>query len=416
MKATVLTIAKGAKEASRKLAFIKSSIKNEALKAMAREIKRDKDNILRANRKDLALARRSGHKRSFIDRLRLDEARIIEMAKSLEEVARLSDPVGEVMERWRRPNGLKIAKVRVPIGVIAIIYESRPNVTADAAGLTLKSGNAVILRGGREAFYSNEAIKEILVRAGREAGIPEGSISTLPTTSHQAVAELLKLDRYLDLVIPRGGQGLIKTVCRLSRIPVIKHYKGLCHVYVDEGAEFKMAEKIIFNAKVQRPGVCNAMETLLVHQAMAQKFLPRIGRLLMNRGVELRGCPLTCKILPGLKKAREADWHTEYLDLILSVKVVEGITQAIEHINTYGSGLSEAIVTGSYSRARRFTEEIDSAVVYVNASTRFTDGHQFGLGAEVGISTDKIHARGPMGVKELTIYKYIVHGEGQVRI
>lgn len=415
MKKQVIEIARRAKEASRKLAFISTSVKNDALMAMAAALKKEKKKILQANKKDLTKAKCSGYKSSFIDRLTLNEKRIEEMVNSLKEVALLPDPVGSTIDMWKRPNGLEIAKVRVPIGVIAIIYESRPNVTVEAAALSLKSGNSVILRGGSEAFYSNEILREILSRAAVSRGIPEGSISMLGTTSHKAVEELLKLSQYVDLVIPRGGEKLIRLVARLSTIPVIKHYKGLCHVYVDKGVDFNMAEAIVLNSKVERPGVCNAMETLLVHKDIARIFLPRIAEILMAKGVELRGCPLTSKILCGIKKARESDWQTEYLDLILSIKIVDDIDEAITHINTYGSGLSDAIVTTNYVHAKKFTEEVDSAVVYVNASTRFTDGNQFGLGAEIGISTDKIHARGPMGLNELTIYKYIVRGEGQVR-
>lgn len=412
---SVVEIARRAKEASRRLALVPTTVKNDALLAMAAALRKEIKSILVANRKDLARAKDKGYKDSFIDRLKLDEKRIKDMVNGLEEVAMLPDPLSEVIKMWKRPNGLEITKVRVPIGVIGIIYESRPNVTVDAVSLTLKSGNSVILRGGSEAFYSNSVLKEILSDAAVSSGIPEGSISMLPTTSHKAVEELLKLDRFIDLVIPRGGEALIRLVARISRIPVIKHYKGLCHTYIDDKADIRMAEEIVVNSKTQRPGVCNAMETLLVHKNIAHSFLPRIARVLLQKGVELRGCSRTCRILGGIKKATEKDWHTEYLDLILSIKIVDDIDGAIAHINTYGSGLSDAIVTTDYSRTKRFTEGVDSACVYVNASTRFTDGNQFGLGAEIGISTDRIHARGPMGLNELTTYKYIVLGNGQVR-
>ena len=411
----VLCIAQQARAASRILSAIPASIKNNALMAMASALKKEKQKILKENKRDLILAKKRKYKSSFIDRLRLDDKRIEDMVHSLKEVVHLPDPVGSIIKKWKRPNGLEISRVRVPIGVIAIIYESRPNVTVDAAGLTLKSGNAVILRGGSEAYYSNQALQKILSLSASSAGIPQGAISMLSTTSHKDVEKLLKLSQYVDLVIPRGGESLIKRVISFSHIPVIKHYKGLCHIYVDQSAGIDMAEKIILNAKTQRPGVCNAMETLLVHKDVAKKFLPRIAAALTARGVELRGCPFACKILPGIKKAAQLDWDTEYLDLILSIKVVKNIDEAIAHINTYGSGLSEAIVTTNFIRAKKFTAEIDSACVYVNASTRFTDGNQFGLGAEIGISTDRIHARGPMGLEELTSYKYIVRGKGQVR-
>ncbi len=411
----VIDIARQAKEGVGKLASIPTPAKNKALMAMAAALRKEKKRILKENRRDIEQAEQREYKSGFIDRLRLNDKRIEDMVDSLKEVVHLPDPVGSIIKKWRRPNGLEIAKVRVPIGVIAIIYESRPNVTADAAALTLKSGNAVILRGGSEAIYSNLCLQTILSDAAASAGIPGGAISMLSTTSHKDVEELLKLSQYIDLVIPRGGENLIKRVLSLSHIPVIKHHKGLCHTYVDKGADFKMAEKIILNAKTQRPGVCNAMETLLIHKDIAKGFLPGIARALMTKGVELRGCHLTCTILSGIKEATKLDWHTEYLDLILSIKIVADIGKAIEHINIYSSGLSEAIITTNPARAKRFTAEVDSSCVYVNASTRFTDGNQFGLGAEIGISTDKIHARGPMGLEELTSYKYIVRGKGQVR-
>jgi len=336
------------------------------------------------------------------------------MSACLKEVADLPDPVGEIIKMWRRPNGLKIGKMRVPIGVIAIIYESRPNVTSDCVGLCIKSGNAVILRGGSEAFHSNQAIYNILISATKNK-IPQEVIQFVPTTDRKAVDYLLKLDKYIDLLIPRGGQSLIKYVTAKARMPVIKHYKGVCHVYVDRDADLEMAMEICFNAKVQRPGVCNAMETLLVDEKIAQEFLPLMLEKFREAGVEIRGCKRTKKIVPWVKNARESDWYTEYLDLILAVRVVSGVDAAIAHIRKYGSNHSDAIVTEDYETAWKFLEEVDSSAVYVNASTRFTDGYQFGLGAEMGISTDKIHARGPMGLEELTTYKYIIFGNGQIR-
>ena len=415
IKEEMIRLAQQARQAAKKLANLSTTIKNNALHSMADEIEAQKERIKQENEKDLAYARSKGLSSAMIDRLLLNDKRIKAMADGLREVALLPDPVGEVVEMWRRPNGLEIGKVRVPLGVIGIIYESRPNVTVDTAGLCLKAGNAVILRGGSEAIHSNMSLASILTESAQKAGVPESTIQMVKTTDRQAVYEMLKLNKYIDVIIPRGGEELIRTVTENSTIPVIKHDKGLCHVYVDNDADLKMAEEIAYNAKVQRPGVCNAMETLLVHQDIAEKFLPAMIQRYKQAGVEIRGCEQTRAIVPDIKPATEADWDTEYLDLILSIKVVTGIDEAIEHITKHGSMLSEAIVTENYTKARRFLWEVDAAAVYVNASTRFTDGNQFGLGAEIGISTQKLHARGPVGLKELTSTKYIIYGSGQLR-
>ncbi len=351
----------------------------------------------------------------MIDRLKLTDAVIEGMAQGLREIAALPDPVGEVVKMWRRPNGLLVGKMRIPLGVIGVIYESRPNVTADAAALCLKAGNAVILRGGSEAINSNLAIARVLQGAMEEAGVPAEAVQVIPFTDRQAVEEMLRLEEYIDVIIPRGGEGLIRFVTERSRIPVIKHYKGVCHIFVDRTADLEMALEICFNAKVQRPGVCNAMETLLVDEGIAPRFLPPMAERFQAAGVELRGCPKTRDIIPGVKEATEEDWYTEYLDLILAVRVVEGIDQAIAHILKYGSKHTEAIITSDYANAQRFLREVDSSTVLVNASTRFSDGYQFGLGAEIGISTTKLHAFGPMGVEDLTTTKFIVYGNGQIR-
>lgn len=412
-----MRLARQAKEASRRLAGTPTAVKNRALRAMAAALEKGRREILAANGKDLRRARAKGVRGALLDRLTLTPARVAEMARGLREVAALPDPVGAVIERRRRPNGLRIEKVRVPIGVIGIVYEARPNVTADCAGLCVKAGNAVILRGGSEAIHSNRAIHRALDRAARRAGLPAGAIQIVSTPSRKAVDQLLSLVGWVDLVIPRGGEGLIRMVVEKARVPVIKQYQGICHTYVDSPAELKMAEEICYNAKVQRPGVCNAMETLLVHRSAAPKFLPAMARRYRKAGVELRGDDATRRILKGfpVAKAVEKDWATEYLDLILSVKVVGSLEEAIRHIHRYSSGHSDAIVTSDKRHADRFLKEVDSACVYANASTRFTDGGQFGMGAEIGVSTDKIHARGPMGLEELTTYKYVVKGAGQVR-
>lgn len=414
-KNSVLSIAKAAKKASFILGQLSSKEKDSAIRRMAGRIKRNAAYILKENSKDLKSAKRNRLKSSFLDRLELDAKRITNMAASLYEVSKLKDVIGEIKETKKRPNGLLIAKMTVPIGVIGIIYESRPNVTSDCAGLCLKSGNSVILKGGSEALNSNKAIFRCLQSAIRNTPVPAGAISFITTRKRKAVTELLRLNDYIDLIIPRGGEGLINEVVRKSRIPVIKHYKGVCHVYVDSDADLNMAHRIAMNAKVQRPGVCNAMETLLVHRDIAARFLPVVAHDLKSKCVEIRGCARTRRILKQVKRANESDWYTEYLDLILSVKIVENIDEAIGHINTYGSSHSDAIVTDNYDNAMKFLKSVDSACVYVNASTRFTDGYEFGMGAEIGISTDKLHARGPMALEELTTYKYVVLGKGQIR-
>ena len=408
-------LARAAKAAARTLRTLSSAVKDQGLEAMAAALEARRQEILTANRRDLGALNPATTGEAFIDRLRLDEGRIGQMAQGLREVANLPDPVGEVTSTWRRPNGLLIERQRVPLGVIGIIYESRPNVTADAAGLCLKAGNAVILRGGSEAFHTNQTLARFLEEAGRGAGLPLQWLQIVPTTDRAAVREVLSRHQEIDLIVPRGGESLVQMVRENSRIPVIYHEKGLCHVYVDAGADLEMAARVVLNAKTQRPGVCNAMETLLVHRDVAQKFLEHAGPLLRQAGVELRGCPETQKILPEVLAATEADWETEYLALVLSIRVVPDLDAAVSHIDRYGSGLSESIVTRDDARGQEFLERVDAAAVYMNASTRFTDGNQFGFGAELGVSTQKLHARGPMGLEELTSYKYVVHGEGQIR-
>ena len=414
---TIHRLAQKAREGSVALRTVPASVKNRILNAMARRLESAQKKILAANAVDLKKAWTSGISGAFADRLLLNPQRIGEMAQGLREVAKLHDPVGEVIKEWSRPNGLKIAKVRVPIGVIGIIYEARPNVTADCVGLCLKSGNSVILRGGSEAIHSNQAIFRCLEEAGKREGMPSGAVNMVWTTNRQAVDLLLSQTGLVDLVIPRGGEGLIRQVVAKAKVPVIKQYKGVCHTYVDEGADLRMAEEVCFNAKVQRPGVCNAMETLLVHRRAAPFFLPVMARRYRQAGVELRGDPASRRILKGIsvRPATEEDWWTEYSALILSVKVVGSMREAVQHIQRYGSGHSDAIITRSKPHADEFLRDVDSACVYVNASTRFTDGGQFGLGAEIGISTDKLHARGPMGLEELTTYKYVIIGKGQIR-
>ncbi|MBL7070652.1 MAG: glutamate-5-semialdehyde dehydrogenase [Candidatus Omnitrophica bacterium] len=414
-KSDVLSIAKAAKRASYILAQLSSKEKNAAIRKMSAAIERGKGSILRANREDIRKAKLKKLKSSLIDRLRLNSKRIDSMAASLNAVANLKDHVGRMEEAKRRPNGLLIGKMIVPIGVIGIIYESRPNVTSDCAGLCVKSGNAVILKGGSEALNSNKAILKCIKRGISGTRVPEDSVMLVTTASRNAVRRLLKLTEHIDLIIPRGGEGLIREVASNSLIPVIKHYKGVCHVYVDKEADLNMAHKIALNAKVQRPGVCNAMETLLVHEDIAPRFLPIAAAALKDKGVEIRGCEKTRAILKWARRAGESDWTEEYLDLILSVKIVTSVEEAISHINKYGSRHSDAIVTSDDGTAAKFLKRVDAACVYLNASTRFTDGFEFGLGAEIGISTDKLHARGPMGIRELTTYKYVVLGKGQVR-
>ncbi|MBX6423021.1 glutamate-5-semialdehyde dehydrogenase [Thermosulfurimonas sp. F29] len=415
VEAMVADLARRAREASRKLSALSTEVKNRVLLETARRLREEKAYIQAENEKDLVYAREKGLSSALIDRLTLSDKVIEGMARGLEEVAALPDPVGEVVKMWRRPNGLWVGRMRIPLGVIAMIYESRPNVTIDAAGLCFKSGNAVILRGGSEAINSNLALARIFREALRSAGAPEDAVQVVPTTDRTAVSVLLKLEEYIDLIIPRGGEGLIRFVTENSRIPVLKHYKGVCHVYVDKYADLDMARRIAVNAKVQRPGVCNAMETLLVHRDVAGKFLPVVGEDFKNYGVELRGCPETRKLIPWAREATEEDWEAEYLDLILAVRVVSSMEEALDHIARYGSNHTETIVTEDYHRAMRFLREVDASVVMVNASTRFNDGGELGLGAEIGISTTKLHAYGPMALEELTSLKFIVFGEGQIR-
>jgi glutamate-5-semialdehyde dehydrogenase len=411
----VETRARAARDAARSLALASARAKSEALLAMARGLEEKAPAILDANRADLERARGQGHPRAFLDRLTLTDARVEDMATGIRQVAALPDPVGETVRGWRRPNGIEIAKVRVPLGVVGFIYESRPNVTADAAALCVKSGNACVLRGGREALESNGVIAAILARGLEKAGLPAEALGFIDVADRQAVEILITLDRYVDLIVPRGGEAFVRMVAERATIPILKHDKGLCHVYVDAGADLRMAADIAVNAKTQRPGVCNAMETLLVHTDAASAFLPPVAARFRAAGVELRGCPRTCELVPEARPAAEADWDTEYLDLVLSVRVVPTFEEAVAHIRRHGSGLAEAIVTGDYFRARRFVAEIDAACVLVNASTRLVDGHQFGMGAELGISTSKLHARGPVGVEELTTTKFVVTGSGQIR-
>jgi glutamate-5-semialdehyde dehydrogenase len=411
----VIQVARQAKEAARRLACATSEEKNAALRQMAAALNLARKIILSENAKDVISARAQKLSSALIDRLTLTDKRVDEMIQSVQAVVELPDPVGEVMRSSRRPNGLEIRKVRVPLGVIGIIYESRPNVTSDCAALCLKSGNAVVLRGGSESFCSNQAIATALRKALSTSGLPEAALSMLPSAERAAIDVMLQLDQYIDVIIPRGGEELIKKIAECSRIPVIKHAKGVCHVYVDDAADLDMAQAIALNAKCQRPATCNAMETLLVHERVATHFLPILVSHLHDSGVEVRGDDKTCALISTLKQATEEDWSTEYLDLILSVKIVGSIEEAIEHITRYGSAHSDAIVTADAAHAKQFVEGIDSAAVYVNASTRFTDGFQFGLGAEIGISTDRLHARGPMGLEELTTYKYVVYGNGQIR-
>ena len=408
-------LAVGAKEASRSLSHASTTVKDAFLSHLAQSLIESRDALKGDNQKDIDAAKTAGLSKAIIDRLLLNDSGIQAMAEGLKTVISLKDPVGEVMEGWRRPNGILIEKVRVPLGVIVIIYESRPDATVEAASLCLKAGNAVILRGGKEAINSNLALYALIKGSLKKAGLDEKSIQLVETTDRTAVDYLLKAEGLVDVIIPRGGEGLIRSVAEKSRIPVIKHYKGVCHVYVDEYADLEKAERICYNAKVQRPATCNAMETMLVHEKVAGSFLPRIGKKLQGARVEIRGCPVTRKHLTWAKEATEEDWYAEYLDLILAVRVVPSVQAAIDHIARYGSNHSDAIVTENITHANKFTNEVDSAAVYVNASTRLTDGGQFGMGAEIGISTDKLHARGPMGLKELTSYKYVIHGEGQIR-
>jgi glutamate-5-semialdehyde dehydrogenase len=413
LKKEIQDIAKVAKAASGLLATLSSADKNAVLNDMAAVLLDNQAKILKANQKDVAACARKPM--AFIERLSLNPQRIKQMADSLLEIAKLPDPVGQVIRAWNTANGLSIRKVRSPLGVVAIIYESRPNVTADCIGLCFKSGNSVILRGGSEAINSSLAIFNLLQEVMQKHNLPKGAINLIATVNRQAIDYLLKLNDYIDVVIPRGGEELIKRIVNSSRIAVIKHYKGICHVYVDEDADLNMAENICFNAKVQRPGVCNAMESMLVHRDVAARFLPGMLKKFKDAQVQIRGCAFTQKVAKWARRATQKDYRTEYSDLILSVKVVDDLNAAIAHINEYGSHHSDSIVTDNHQSAEKFLKQVDSACVYLNASTRFTDGNQFGMGAEIGISTDKLHARGPMALEELTTYKYVIYGSGQVR-
>jgi glutamate-5-semialdehyde dehydrogenase len=415
IESTIRDMARAARAAAHKLGRVSSGQKNSALFAIAAGLEKEADFIRSENEKDLSRAEEMGLSSAMIDRLTIKDATIEAMVAGLNEVAGLNDPVGTMGPTWIRPNGLQIARMRIPLGVIGIIYESRPNVTVDAAGLCLKAGNAVILRGGSEAFFSNQALAAIIEQALENSGLPDKAVQVVPVREREAVYALLNQEAFIDLIIPRGGEGLIRSVVENSKIPVLKHYKGVCHIYVDLDADLEMAQHICFNAKVQRPGVCNAMETLLVHRSVAKAFLPAMAARFKEAGVELRGCAETCRLVPDAKKAQESDWPAEYLDLILAVKVVKDMDEALAHIAAYSSNHSEAIVTRDYERANRFVREADSSVVLVNASTRFNDGGQLGLGAEIGISTSKLHAFGPMGLEELTTTKFVVKGNGQIR-
>jgi glutamate-5-semialdehyde dehydrogenase len=416
LQETIEDFGQRARTASRELASCNTKAKNRALEAMADAVRDRAATILEANAKDITAAEANALTGAMIDRLRLDAKRLAGIERDIRSVAALPDPVGAIISQWERPNGLQISKVRVPIGVIGIIYESRPNVTSDAAILCTKTGNATILRGGSESIHSNIAIGDALRHGLRFAGLPEDSILLVSTTDREAVRIMVQMDRCIDMIVPRGGQALIEAVVAHARMPVIKHYQGVCHVYVDREADLGMAQEIVINAKCQRPGVCNALETLLVHGDVAEPFLQKCGAELLRRNVELRGDQQVRKIVgDAVKPASEADWTTEYLDLILSARVVESAEAAIDHIEKYGSHHSDAIVTGNSATAEQFLNRVDSATVYWNASTRFTDGGEFGFGAEIGISTDKLHARGPMALEELTTYKYLIRGTGQIR-
>ena len=412
---TICQMALEARQAARKLGTLSSGVKNQVILRVAALLKERQAQIQAENKKDVDVAQSQGHPAAFIDRLTLSDKVMAAMVQGLKEVAALPDPVGAVTGMWVRPNGLLVGRRRIPLGVIGFIYESRPNVTVDAAALCLKSGNAVILKGGKEALNSNLALAQIMQEALTEAKVPAAAIQVIPAVARQATLELLKQDELVDLIIPRGGEGLIRFVAEHSRIPVLKHYKGVCHIFVDEGADLDLAQTVCFNAKVQRPGVCNAMETLLVHEAAAPVFLSGMLARFRQAKVELRGCPRTVKLDPQVIPAKPEDWGYEFLDLILAVKVVSDLDAALEHIARYGSNHTEAIITRDYDRAQRFLKEVDSSVVLVNASTRFNDGGELGLGAEIGINTSKLHAFGPMGLEELTTTKFIVYGSGQIR-
>jgi glutamate-5-semialdehyde dehydrogenase len=415
IKNSINLIARNAQAASRKLARLSSVVKNTVLLQMACELENNTDYLIGENSRDVDHAEKLGLSEAMIDRLTIKKSTIESMVQGFREVAALPDPLGKVTSMWRRPNGLLVGRMRIPLGVIGIIYESRPNVTADAAAICLKSGNAVILRGGSEAITSNLAICSLLQKVLKQNSLPETAIQLIPITDREAVNEMLQLEEYIDLIIPRGGEALIRAVVAQSKIPVIKHYKGVCHIFVDAHADMEMAANICVNAKAQRPGVCNALETLLIHKDIAPGFLPVLARKLKEVNVILRGCPDTMKILKDVEEASEADWYTEYLDLILAIRVVKNIDEAITHIEKYGSLHTESIITSDYTNAQRFLNEVNSSTVLVNASTRFSDGFELGLGAEIGISTTKLHAFGPMGVEELTTTKFIIYGNGQVR-
>ena len=411
----LISMGQKAKEASYELGVASPGQKNEALTFMAEELIKAKEEIIKANEIDRQNAIKKGITDALLDRLSLDDSRIEAMAQGLLDIVKLQDPVGEVTNMWQMPNGLQIGQKRVPIGVLGIIYESRPNVTSDAAGLCLKSGNAVILRGASDAINSNKAVAKALVAGIKRSGLPQDCVQLLEDTSRETAREMMRLNNYIDVLIPRGGAGLIKSVVQNATVPVIETGTGNCHIFIDETADLEMAKAIVLNAKVQRPGVCNAAEKLLVHESIANEFLPTIVKALRENGVEVRGCDKAQAIVDDIKVIEEPEWHQEYLDLIIAVKVVKDVDEAIKHINKYNTGHSESIVTESYKNSQKFLQRVDAAAVYVNASTRFTDGGEFGFGGEIGISTQKLHARGPMGLKELTTSKYIIFGDGQIR-
>lgn len=415
LEQTIRAVGERAKAATSQLLSLTTDEKNNLLQIMADALIEHSAIIQQENQKDLILAKKNGLSAAMLDRLSLNEERIRDMAAGLRRVAMLPDPIGKILHEFEKANGLMIKKIRTPIGVIAVIYESRPNVTADVSALCLKTANAVILRGGSEALHSNEAIIEILLAAGYKAGLPQHALQLITTPEHDAVRMLIQLPEYIDLAIPRGGENLIKMVTENARVPVIKHYKGVCHTYVDKSANIEMALNICENAKCQRPAACNTMETLLVHADISQEFLPQLAKLMNTHPVKLKGDAATCAVLPNIELASDTDWSHEYQDLILNIKIVQNVAQAIKHINYFGSHHSDAIVAQDASAQQLFTAQVDSAAVYINASTRFTDGGEFGMGAEIGISTDKLHARGPMGLEELTTYKYIIYGQGQTR-
>lgn len=412
---SLISMGQKAKEASYELGIASAGQKNQALTFMAEELVKAKDEIIKANEIDRQNAIKKGITEALLDRLSLDDSRIEAMAQGLLDIVKLQDPVGEVTNMWQMPNGLQIGQKRVPIGVLGIIYESRPNVTSDAAGLCLKSGNSVILRGASDAINSNKAVAKALIEGIKRSGLPQDCVQLLEDTSRETATEMMRLNDYIDVLIPRGGAGLIKSVVQNATVPVIETGTGNCHIFVDETADLEMAKAIVLNAKVQRPGVCNAAEKLLVHEAVANEFLPTIVKALRENDVEVRGCEKAQSIVNDIKVIEEPEWHQEYLDLIIAVKVVKDVDEAIKHINKYNTGHSESIVTESYKNSQKFLQRVDAAAVYVNASTRFTDGGEFGFGGEIGISTQKLHARGPMGLKELTTSKYIIFGDGQIR-